>query len=183
MPRITDKKIIKNFLTCNGPDHLGRTLPSYWDCDNEEIERCHDRIQFMFPLHEDSRMAKNFPIVTKELLHEMESEGTLELVRKNIIKNTHFFLKFLGVIENSVADLVTEKQIFYPIRGNWCRNGDHNLLRITRMFRSLRLFGLEDLAKQIYPHFIRIAVRAGINRMTLDYWERAMNDDVWASLY
>lgn len=182
MPRITDKKIIKDFLMGKGTDHLGRTLPSYWDCDDNEMEKCHDRIQFMFPLHEDSKMAKNFPIITKELVDEMEADGSIKEVRENLVRNTEFFLKFLGVTDDLSAMIINGTQSIYNIKGNWLKNGDHNLLRITRMLRSLRLFGLDALALEIYEHFKIIGKRAGINCVTLDYWYRATHDEKWETV-
>lgn len=179
MAKITDKDTIISFLRNIGGDHENRTLSDHWAIDNVEMERCHDRIQWLFPLHEDSHRAKNFPVITPEIVEEAKKYPEIE---KNMVESTRFFLKFLGVIDKGLSDLITEKQIFYPIRGNWCRNADHNLLRITRMFRSLRLFGLDELAKELYPHFLRIGVRAGLSSKPLEYWQKAVSDPVWDSL-
>lgn len=182
MPRITDKKIIKDFLTGKGTDHLGRTLPSYWDCDDNEMEKCHDRIQFMFPLHEDSKMTKNFPIITEELVDEMEADGTIKEARENMVKSAEFFLKFLGITNDISAMIINGVQSYYSIKGNWLRDGDHNLLRITRMIRSLRLFDLDAIAIELYGHFKLIGESADINQRTLDFWRKAAFGDKWETI-
>lgn len=183
MPRITDKDKIISFLRGIGGDHLNRTLADHWAIDDYEMEKCHDRIQWLFPLHEDSRMASSYPVVTPEIVEEAKKHPE---IKENMIKSTKFYLKFLGVTgasDDAIVDLITGKTVIYPIKGNWCRLGDHNLLRITRMLRSLRFFGAEVLAGELYPHFVRIGTRANLGRLTLHYWERAMKDEVWETLY
>ena len=74
---------------------------------------------------------------------------------------------------------------------SWLGERNHNLLRITRIIRSLRLFGLDEEAREFYnkaldaydfidhnnedPSFV-------IDEDAPFYWEKAMLDGRWESL-
>ena len=64
----------------------------------------------------------------------------------------------------------------------WAANGDHNLLRITRIIRSLRFLGLQAESAAFYRDVLVVARWAGLSRTTLGYWRKASEDDVWHSM-
>lgn len=64
----------------------------------------------------------------------------------------------------------------------WAADGDHNLLRITRVIRSLRLFGLESDAKNFYDKVMEVAEKFELSSITVDFWKRAMNDELLKSM-
>lgn len=59
---------------------------------------------------------------------------------------------------------------------------DHNHLRLTRILRSLRLFGLEAEALALYGDLVVQARRGIVNRRSLSYWERALREPLFSSL-
>ena len=59
---------------------------------------------------------------------------------------------------------------------------DHNHLRITRILRSLRLFGLEAEAAEFHAQLVAVARRGAVNRRSLGYWQRAVSEPLFSSL-
>lgn len=166
---IKDEKMILSFLNGITGDHLDRMFQDHLDVDDKELEKCHDRIQFMFPLHEDSHMARCFPVVTPELVEQAKKSPT---AIANIKAALERMKRFYGMGEHN--DINKQRK--------WCRNYNHNLLRVTRIIRSLRLFGLEQEAKEFYEEARAIAIYYGISVETLRYWKKAYEDDVWQTL-
>jgi hypothetical protein len=64
----------------------------------------------------------------------------------------------------------------------WAHNGDHNLLRVTRIIRSLRFFGLEEESRAFYKDVCTVARWAKLPNRTLAFWKKASEEDVWKSL-
>jgi hypothetical protein len=164
---ITDVQTINDFLEGKTKDYRGRTFQDMLDLTDIEIERCHDQIQWMFPLHEKSKRAHTYPIVTKSLVEKMNPTIITNLMLAKVRME-----KFYGLGEYEDE----QKQ------SRWCKDRDHNLLRITRIIRCLRLFGMEDEATDFYDKVSKVADRRGISPITLFYWEKAYTDRVWNSL-
>lgn len=170
--QITDPTMIINFLRGIGGDHLGRKLSDHINCSDNELEKCHDRIQWMFPLHEASNFAEVYPVVNPALV-----ETALEFpeVQTHLLQSLRRMEKFFGLFDSGIG--------YDRVRvADWCNNGNHNLLRITRIIRSLRLFGLEFWAFEFYWQVRNIAENNGIEQFTLSKWEQAMSQPMWYSL-
>jgi hypothetical protein len=147
------------------PDHKGRYLRDILELSNEQFDECHDFIQWLFPLHEKSRMTNApVPVITQEDYWYFKNSS---MCKENMTKSLGRFVQFLNEFGNE----------------NWCNNNDHNLLRITRIIRSLRLFGLEGLASNFYDSMIRVAVARGISPITCHYWKRALIEGKFETLY
>jgi hypothetical protein len=72
---------------------------------------------------------------------------------------------------------------FSPARASlWAANGDHNLLRVTRIIRSLRFLGLAAESAAFYRDVLVVAQWAGLSRTTLGFWRKASEEDVWKSM-
>ena len=56
--------IIVRFYRDGEMDTLGRTLAQMQGYGDFYMERCHDHMQWMFPLHEPSMFASKFEILT-----------------------------------------------------------------------------------------------------------------------
>jgi len=160
---------IVSFLEGKSEDYRGRTFASMLGWSDRELESCHDQVQWIFPLHEESRHANTYPVLTKDVVEK--ARGSNE-VKCNLVKAKHMFERFLGVGECDDPD----------IQRRWCRDRNHNLLRVTRIIRSLRLLGLEDDARDFHAKVYAVGQRLGVNKTTLGYWDRALKDDVWGTL-
>lgn len=154
---------IIDFYTGTGVDHLGRTFESILMKSNAEFEKCHDFIQWLFPLHEKSRMTNALvPVISIEE-SKILSENSESVERMN--RAVYRFKRFL--IETG--------------SDNWGTHMNHNLLRITRILRSMRLFGLEDEAMAFYKEVIYMIRDVDAN--TLLYWDRALTAYIFNTLY
>lgn len=161
-------KIIEYFEG-KATDHKGRTLAYAQAQDNRMFECCHDFIQWMFPLHEKSYHATVSPVLSSA---EVEQLRTSDAAKENMRKNFVRFCDFLGIGEDR-----NEKRIKW-----WAHDGNHNLLRITRAIRSLRLFGLDKEAGELVNKVWDVAEQYKISSKSLGFWKKAYEDDVWNSL-
>lgn len=161
--------IIIYFLNGTGTDYKGRKFLEILKWEDKQLEQCHDQIQWIFPLHEDSNYAISYPIVDKELIEKINED---EIIKDNLRKAKDRFEMFFGI--GDYEDVGIQKK--------WCKNYNHNLLRITRIIRCLRLFGLKNEAKDFYDKVYSVGNKLNISGITLKYWERALVEDVWGSL-
>lgn len=169
MYTVRDKEPIVNFLRGIGPDFLGRKYHQLVGRDDEQMERCHDQIQWMFPLHESSKFAMVCPIVNEEIVQDAIRYRE---VNDNLRLATERMTSFLGI--GKFHDV--EKQ------QGWLNDKNHNLLRVTRIIRCLRLFELEAIALSFYQAACDAEKNFALDPITLSYWEKALKDYKWNSL-
>jgi hypothetical protein len=55
-----------DFYHLTGRDSEGRRLDDIWTWSDEELEHCHDFIQWMFPLDAPSSVNADAPLVTEQ---------------------------------------------------------------------------------------------------------------------
>ena len=63
-PNKPTSSLIVRFYRDGEKDSLGRTLAEMFEYDDANMERCHDHMQWLFPLHEPSRFASEYEILT-----------------------------------------------------------------------------------------------------------------------
>ena len=161
---------IVDFYEGLGTDKKGRTLADMQKYTDHQMEAGHDFIQWMFPLHEKSYHAVDSPVLTNEDIAELQKS---DIARKNMLISLNRFLDFLGITQPR-----DEKKLAW-----WCRDGNHNLLRITRVIRSLRLFRLDDYAKAFYATVVEIGKGSrGLGNTSFHFWRKAAEDNVTDSL-
>lgn len=168
--RITDKNYVLGFLSGKTKDYKGRTYEEMLKWDNTQLENCHDQVQHFFPLHEDSGHAVAWPVLTREVLEEAKQDQN---ILNNIKKGSELFASFFALDDPNAIERHRE----------WCRPKNHNLLRVTRIIRCLRLFGMEKEAKDFYDKALKAGDGCGeLDNVSKSYWWRAMNEDVWDTL-
>lgn len=127
------------------------------------LERTHDFVQWIFPLKEPSMHNAKAPLLDDETIEAMKNSPEC---MANLILAAERFMKFYGP-ENKE-------------RPWWVTPRNHNYLRITRIIKCYRLFGLEDIAEQFYDMAIGYYFRFPeiIGEVTLEFWENvyAEND-------
>jgi len=162
---------LMNFFTDNGIDSEGRTLDNILSYSDSKLEATHNCIQWMFPLHEKSFHSTSAQILNQESIEQLQKSS---IAKNNMLKTFDRICKFFGVLNH-------EDTRKHPL---WCRTGNHNLLRITRIIRSLRLFGLEKEAKDFHDAITYIAQGEGnrVSSTTFDYWDDALNEDLSHSM-
>jgi len=158
---------VSQFLEGKVPDYLGRYYDDMLRWSDEELEKCHDQVQWCFPLHEESKHSLVHPVVTKEI-----AEGISQTALENLLKATDRYRRFFGI--GKYKD--SKKQ------ARWCKDRDHNLLRITRIIRCLRLFGLDSHAREFYKDVSVAAFGRPISSTTIAFWHDALHNDPWSPL-
>ena len=136
--------------------------------DDYELEKSHHIIQWIFPLHETSKHSNDAPVLTQE---DIDALNDSILAKKNMEKVLQRFVEFFGIMPKDTQKI-----------SKWCNNYNHNLLRVTRIIRSLRLFDMNKLAKWFYDEVVEIAQDRRISPVTLEYWRRSLEEPVTDTL-
>ena len=135
---------------------------------NFTLEADHDYIQWMFPSNEPSQMVADSPVLTKEESEIFQSDISLQEKVKTSFRR---FLNFLDF------ELVNEE--IKPMKDvpSWiAAESLHNMMRITRMFKSLRLTGNEEYAKLFFKSLK--PYRDKVSSNTWNYWENAVEGEL-----
>ena len=132
---------------------------------DDELERHHGYIQWIFPLKEAS---KSQPGAIEELLTDeaiAELLGDQEL-KKKIKRVTRRMLKFWGISYTRNGVEIEDINTFHEKLG--CMH-NHNQLRMTRMLTFMRHLGWGDVVEAIKPLLLCNTPRASA---AVRYWAR-----------
>lgn len=132
-----------------GHDSDGRTLNEILSWDDQELEFCHDYIQWLFPNDVPSGVNPDAPLVTQRHREEFAKRSEL---RNNLLRAFKRMLAFYGfeLIESGGKPRVQRSSNWEARRRQWVRPHDHNHLRITRILICLRLLGLPEHARAFF---------------------------------
>jgi hypothetical protein len=176
---MADNGQLLRFYSGAEPDSRGRRLTEVQNWSDEELERNHDYIQWLFPLDEPSGFNVNAPILDASTVHEFDSR---EELRRNLRTSLLRMLSFYGMeLLHSHPPRVVRAASFAERSLNWMTPSNHNHLRMTRILKSLRLLGLEAEAVALFECLADIyreeAAKAdrGISEETLQFW--------WSAVY
>ena len=127
--------------------------------EDGELEAVHDFIQWLFPTDERSRFNPDAPVLDAEDLIVFREPFFQERLRKSAERFRLFY------------KLGTPATVSKP----WAMPFNHNLLRITRIIRSLALLGLPDVASQ-FRDDAKTAARATQFPLegSISFWDRAV---------
>jgi hypothetical protein len=108
---------------------------------DDELERVHDYIQWLFPLPERSAFNVSAPVLDPGTIDEFRSRPDLrEKMRGSFLRMLTFYgLEMVGF----PGPVVRPSPYFAQRSENWLTENNHNHLRITRILRSLRILGLK----------------------------------------
>lgn len=165
------------FLQNKITDNHNRYLRQYWDMDYFELEYRHNYIQFMFPLMEISNFNKKAIILTEDdLLNIYNDKSSLYIIQNNMLKSFEVMLNFYGLMMGKSGQIVKASN-FDARRKKWIKINNHNYLRITRILKSLMLFGLNDEANNFFNILIQLKDEYPnlINDISIVYWKEAVN--------
>ncbi len=135
---------ILDFYSGASPDHGGRYLQEILEWSDNELERTHDYVQWLFPLPEQSGFNVNAPVLDAETIHEFRSRPELQ---RNMETSLLRMLAFYGLeMVEFPGPIVRPSPCFAQHSENWLTESNHNHLRITRILKSLRILGLKSEA-------------------------------------
>lgn len=140
---------------------LGFTFEDFLRFNDEQLEQCHAYIQWVFPLREVSQFNPDAPLV---------NNATLE-----------YFDEFV-IFRDKMYDAYRKMTNFYFNNGKgwdrWVTKNNHNFLRITRIIKSLRLFGFYNQAHDFYAYCQSVMKNDYYNQVigevTKTYWRDAI---------
>ena len=139
------KSKLVSFYLEEGVDDRGRTFSDILKWDYEALESVHDFIQWLFPLNVSSAYNWKAPILSQDDIDEFNKSSEL---RSNVIKALSLMLDFCGFSLES-GHVIRSKH-YQERASNWLNYGNHNMLRITRILKSLCLLGLNDYAQEFF---------------------------------
>ena len=142
MPIISD---ITAFYADIAGDHQGRLITQIWQFDLQQLESCHDYIQWLFPLDQASQYNPSAPLLTRTDLDEFHHSLVL---KNNLLRSLDMMLEFYGFQRQHQQ--IQPSESFNQRTAVWLHPGNHNMLRISRILKSLRLLGLEQYAELFF---------------------------------
>lgn len=161
----------------------GNTRQEILGWSDGALEMDHDYIQWLFPSNEPSNFNCDAPTLTQEEATIFQADPELrEKVKESFVRILKFFEFELSeedyqdehsIIPGWKMPVVTPKRKFFL----WLRAFNHNMLRATRVIKSLRLLGLDAEAAAFYKCLEGFQARVSGN--TFEYWRAAAQDPLW----
>ena len=163
------------FYREEGTDRRGRRLADILAWDDERLEMVHDYVQWLFPLPEPSGFNPHAP----RLSHADQAAFTGDpALRARLLAAFRRMLAFYGLALDDGDPPTVRPDPGRPGRiPAWLRPGDHNLLRVTRILRSLTLLGLRPYAEAFLAALLDAHASGTVppvNPVTLRYWRDAV---------
>lgn len=130
------------------PDASGRHLATIQRWSDSRLEAVHDYIQWLFPLPERSAYNRDAPLLTAADIQAFRESAALQ---GRLLDSLRRMLAFYGLVldEQGDAPRISPAPDFPPQPHDWLSPGNHNLLRLTRILRSLALLGLPGHARAL----------------------------------
>jgi hypothetical protein len=165
------RSAIVRFYQGEAADDRGRTLDTILSWDDGRLEAVHDYIQWLFPLDEPSRFNPSAPLLTA---HDRAAFRDPDLAA-NLRRALDRMLAFYGfTLDPSPPPRIKRSSRWSERSAVWLHAGNHNLLRLTRIIRSLALLGQTDLSTAMYGA-LRRECEGHVSAVTLEYWKEATN--------
>ena len=167
------------FYSGESPDHAGRYIVDIWAFSDEEIESTHDSIQWLFPIEEPSYFNRNTPKLTVEVVKAFHADNAL---REALVYSFDLMLDFYGLVAQvgqETGNIYIVKDDDYKVKvNNWQTGQNHNMLRITRILKSLGTLGCEDNAIAFYDCLQSLIAEdsKGFNSTSIAFWDEAIRN-------
>ncbi len=145
-----------NYFEETGVDNRNRKICDIWLFSNDELEECHDYIQWVFPLYEKSMYNMNAPLLDRETV--------------NHIKKCHVCQKSFNYSKAMMGK-------FYSENIHWMSISNHNLLRISRIIKSISILQNEEEAKRFHKLITSNCIKEKFepSTETLQYWKKSIS--------
>lgn len=169
----TDKEtddLLFRFLSGTGKNYEGRYLYDIWEFAFSELESYHDYIQWIFPLKEESLYNRTAPVIEDETKYQTKE------IKDNMLRTLDVMLHFYGL--RRCGNEIVKGDDFVKRKNCWVTKSNHNFLRITRILKSLKMFGFEKEAQMFFDQLEKIYQdnRNEIGNKTFQYWKDAVEN-------
>jgi len=168
---------IIGFYKGTAKNQEGISISDVLAMDDQDLERCHTYIQWVFPLPEKSKAVPSSPVLRQADIDEFRSDIDLQDTMEKVLKK---MLDFYGLAMD--VSRIIPIWAFMKKSENWLTPRNHNFLRLTRMIRSMKLLGLEHWAESLHDCLSRLYKDEGykgiIGPVTKQFWDEAILKDV-----
>lgn len=163
------------FYRGNMPNMAGVYISQIWDFRPGEFEMDHDWVQWLFPSNEPSSMNCDAPTLTKEEAALFQNDPVLNaLLKFSFVRVMHFMgFKVVGQGDG----VITVEPDGTDENRKWLSHFNHNMLRATRIMKSLRACGLTQYAIAFYDALR--PYRDHVSANTWKYWTEAVFNPIW----
>jgi hypothetical protein len=146
-----------------------------WCYNYSKLENSHNYIQWLFPLGERSEYYYDAPCITTQFIKKYAADGSIQ---DNMRKSLNLMLGFYGFVLSGPSIQLSDD--FGARSAGWITEQNHNYLRITRILKSLKIFGLESEALGLFNILDRVYKEYNstgfISAETYGYWVRAVEE-------
>jgi hypothetical protein len=170
---------IIGFYSGADPDHRGRYLHEIQRWSDDQLEKVHDYIQWLFPLPEPSGFNLAAPVLSRESIQEFRARPDLQEKLRGSFRRMVSFYGLEARLGGQVT--VNRASTFAAKAPVWLSPGNHNHLRITRILGCLNVLGLEAEAKAFFDCLSEIyndeqnKPMPAISDETMRYWREAVS--------
>lgn len=154
----------------------GHTFGQILQLSDQELERRHDVIQWIFPTLRRSEAVPEAPFLTTQDAIELRANP---LTRQRAVAALVRMLAFYGLEldddpEEPTIDLAAER--FLRRKPFWLSPGNHNYRRITRILTSLQILGCPQHAMALFECLTFCYRKHGglIGAAPMEHWRRAV---------
>ncbi len=166
MPTISD---ITAFYADIDGDQQGRLITEIWQFDQQQLESCHDYIQWLFPLEKLSQFSPQAPLLTQADLDEFHHSI---IFKNNLLRSLDLMLNFYGFKREHQA--ITPASNFSVRVNSWLQPNSHHMKCISRILKSLRLLDMTQYSELFFTALNQLYLhRPEIIGDSFMYWQQA----------
>lgn len=153
-------------------DHRGRSIFDILNYSDDQLEKYHDFIQWLFPLKVKSPINPYAPILNNDIITEFKLNT---LLLNNLCKSCSRMLSFYGLCCSKnifPSNKIVKNETFINKSKNWIKKSNHNHLRLTRILTCLNLLGLKECSASLYKCLIEITKEypSCFSKETIQFW-------------
>lgn len=126
----TDKDVV-DFYNGIPNGNIPYNIEDIFNFGDQSWEGCHDFVQWIFPLMEPSNHNPNAPVI-------ISPETYFQLNKHHVVSMVENYCSFLGIVLYPYNYDESSPILHYPRIQEWWQDGNHNLLRITRLLKFLK---------------------------------------------
>ena len=174
--RDTGSAGIVSFYLRQGGGPRGLTFDRVLQLSDQDLERRHDYIQWIFPTFQRSEAVPESPTLSVEDALELRASPE---ARQRAMQALVRMLTFYGMALEDDPEEPTiglSSELFRRRRQFWLTPGNHNYRRITRMLTSLQILGCALYAKALFDCLEVCYRECGgmIGPQAMGHWQRAV---------
>lgn len=143
---------------------------------DEQLERVHDFIQWLFPLREKSSFNINSVTLSDQDVADFRNS---ELLQSRLRDSFLLMVQFYGFSSsyNEIQGwVIAPAKEFEDRKWEWATPTNHNYQRISRILKSIYILGLEKEALAFYMCLnVNIYEAKRIDEGSFLHWQRAVN--------